>query len=170
VSCVYLLCLITIADIICMESHLGSKLCVFFAWLWLLTLLAWNPIQAVNCTHLLCLILIADIACMKSHLVCELCVASLLDFDCWHCLHEILSRMWVVCIFSAQFTLLTSFAWNLIQEVSCVSPLLDCDHWHTALYWLVCSYSIALSALQTLNIPGFLRQIIFTILFALNSM
>jgi len=147
VSCVHLFCLILIADIACMKSHPECELCAPAvldfdcwhclhetpsrvwvvctcpAWFWLLTLPAWNPIQGVSCVHLFCLTLIADIACMKSHLGSELCAPALLDFDCWHCLHEIPSRVWVVCTCPAWFWLLTLPAWNPIQRVSCVHLL-----------------------------------------------
>jgi len=259
-----LLCLILIADVACIKSHPGCELCAPLlldfdcwcclhgipsrewvvytssAWFWLLTLPAWNLIQIVSCVHLLCLILIADVACMESHSVGELCTPLLLDFDCWHCLLEISSRLWVVCTSSAWFWLLTwpvwnpqrvncvhllcliliadiaawnpfslcvvctSFAWfwlltlpiwNPIQLVSCVYipcliliadiacmkshpgcelcafPLLNYHCWHHLhsgsklcdsfpwlwsltycfIYWLVCSYSIPLPALHSLN-------------------
>ena len=141
VSRVHLLCFILIADVVCMKSHLVCELCepplLYFdgwhclheipsslwvvcitsAWFSLLILPAWNFIhfiQFVSCVHLLCLILIADVACMNSHPGCELCASPLLYFDCWCCLHEIPSRVWVVCTSSAWLPLLTSFAWNLI--------------------------------------------------------
>ena len=120
----------------------------------LLTLPAWNPIQRVSGVCLLCSILITDIACIKSHPGCEWCAPPLLDFDHWHCLHEIPSSMWVVCASSARFWSLTLPAWNPIQSVSgvrllcsiaisdiacikshpgsewCAPPLLDFDLWH----------------------------------------
>ena len=40
----------------------------------------------------LCSISIADIACIKSHPVGESWAPPVLDFDCWHCLHQIPSR------------------------------------------------------------------------------
>jgi len=58
--------------------------------------------------QLLCLIPIANIACMKFHPGCEWCAASLLDFHCWHCLHEILSK----------------------GSEPCAAPLLDFHCWH----------------------------------------
>ena len=71
-------------------------------WFQSLTLPSWNPIQEVSCVHHLCLISITDIACVKSHPESELCAPPLLDFNHWHCMHEIPSREWVVCP-SAQF-------------------------------------------------------------------
>jgi len=143
----HLLCLISIADNSYMKSHSGSELCASSllnfhcwqclheipssmwvvcsssAWFWLLTMPAWNPIQRVSCVCLLCSISIADNACMKSHPACESCAPPLLNFYCWQCLHEILSREWVVCASSAWFLLLTMPAWNPIQAVSCVHLL-----------------------------------------------
>ena len=147
VSCVQLFCLTSIADIACMKSHPGCESCAapllnFYCWHWLneipsrlwvvcsafswfplLTLSAWNFIQAVSCVQLLCLISIADIACMKFHPGCESCAAPLLHFYCWHCLHEIPSRLWVMCSAFAWFPLLTLFVWNPIQTVSHVQHL-----------------------------------------------
>jgi len=135
VSHVQLLCLISIADIPCMNSHLACESCAaalldFHCWyslhelpssLWvmcscsawfpLLTFPAWTPIQCVSHVQLLCLISIADIPCMNSHLVCESCAAALLDFHCWHSLHELPSSEWVMCSCSAWFSLLTFTAW-----------------------------------------------------------
>jgi len=117
--------------------------CTFSDWFWLLTLPTWNPIQGVSCVHLLWLILIANIACMKSHPDGELCAPSLLVFDCWHCLHEITSRWWVVCFFSAFFWLLTLPAWNPIQNVSWCAPSsldFDCLHEISFRLWVMCFF------------------------------
>jgi len=143
VSCVQFLCLISIAEIACIKSHLGCEsfagpqldfycwyclhkissslwvLCSSSAWFPLLILPVWNSIQSVSPVQLFCLIFIADIACMKSHSVCESCPASLLDFYCWHCLYKIPSSLWVVCS-SAWFSLLILTVWNPMQSVSCV--------------------------------------------------
>jgi len=171
------LCSISITDIACMKFHPGSESCApplldFNHWhclpeipssSWVvcassarfrsLTLPAWNPIQGVSHVRLLCSISTTDIACLKSHPVRESCAPPLLDFDHWHCLHEIPSRKWVMCT-STRFRSLTLPAWNPIQRVSCVGllcsisitdiacmkshpgsescapPLLDFDHWH----------------------------------------
>jgi len=134
-----------------------------------LILPAWNPIQFVSCVRL-CSISITDTACMKSHPVRESCGPPLLDFDHWHCLHEIPSREWVMCTSSARFRSLTLPAWNPIQFVSRVllrcsisitdivcmkshpgselraPPLLDFDHWHylheiPSREWVLCTSS-----------------------------
>ena len=120
--------------------------CIFSAWFQSLTFPVWNPIQGVSCVHLLCLISITDIPCMIFYPGSESC-APLLDFNHWHSLHEILSRMWVVCPPSAQF-------WSLIYY-----------HMHC----LVCSYSNVLSSPHSINMPAFHRQMPFTILLMLNS-
>ena len=137
VSGVQLLCLIYIADIVCMNS---------------------NPVCESH-VQLFCVISIADIACMNSYAESEPYAALLLDFYCSYCLHELLSRKWVMCSFSAWCPLLTlpahiacmgfypacewlcsSSAWCLlltlpawgpIQPVSgCAAPLFDvyCSH------------------------------------------
>ena len=93
-------------------------LCSSFAWFLLLTLPAWNPIQKASCVQLLCLISTADISCMILYPESESYAAPLLDLHCWHCLHEIPSRLWVLCSFFAWFPLLTLLAWNPIQAVS----------------------------------------------------
>ena len=177
-SGVRLLCSISISDIACMKTHPEREWCVpplldfdhwhclhenpsrtwvacaSSAWFWSLTLAVWNPIQRVSGMRLLCFISMADIACMKSHPASEWCAPPLLDFDCWHCLHEIPSRTWVACASSARCRSLTLPAWNPIQLVSgllllcsisiadiacmkshpdrkwCVHLLLDFNHWH----------------------------------------
>ena len=80
VSCIQLLYFISIADIACIKSYQGSKLCV-----------------------ILCFISIADIVCIKFHLVCESYAAPWLDFYGWHYLYELSSRRWVMCSFCAWF-------------------------------------------------------------------
>ena len=184
--------LISIADIACMNSYPGSEspaspLLDFHFWhclhellssLWgictsawfpLLILPAWTPIQAVSHLHLLCLISIPDIACMNSYPGSESSASPLLDFHSWHCLHELLSSLWVICI-SAWFPLLTLLAWTSIQEVShlhllCLisiadiaymnsypgsessaPPLLDFHSWHClhellSSLWVICTSS-----------------------------
>jgi len=122
-------------------------LCSSFAWFPLLILFAWNPMQAVSPVQLVFLISIANIAYIKSHPESESC-AALLDFHCQHCLHEISSRLWVVCSFSAWFWFLTYYL----------------------MYCLVCNYSNMLSSLHSINTPAFYRHIKFAILFKLNSM
>ena len=159
VSGVQLLCLIYIADIVCMNS---------------------NPVCESH-VQLFCVISIADIACMNSYAESEPYAALLLDFYCSYCLHELLSRKWVMCSFSAWCPLLTlpahiacmGFypahewlcsssawcllltlpAWGLIQLVSCcAAPLLDiccshCLHGVPSRLWvavqLLCLMSIA---------------------------
>ena len=137
VSGVQLLCLIYIADIVCMNS---------------------NPVCESH-VQLFCVISIADIACMNSYAESEPYAALLLDFYCSYCLHELLSRKWVMssfsawcplltlpahiacmgfysacewlCSSSAWCLLLTLPAWGPIQPVSgCAAPLFDlyCSH------------------------------------------
>ena len=142
-----LLSLISIADIACMNSYPESEswvaplldfhcwhclnellsrqwvMCSSSAWFPLLTLPAWTLIKTVSHVQLLCLISIADLACMNSHPGCESCAAPQLDFHFWHCLHELSSRLWVMCSSSAWFPLLTLPAWTLIQAVSHVQLL-----------------------------------------------
>jgi len=98
-------------------------MCHSSAWFPLLTLPVWTPIQEVSHVPLICLISIADIPCMNSHPGSESCVAALLDFHCWHFLHELPSRLWVMCSSSALFPLLTFPAWTPIQVVSDVQLL-----------------------------------------------
>ena len=131
VSHAQLLCLISIADIACMNFCPASESCPpsllgfhcwyclhellsslwvmssSSAWLPLLTLPVWTPIQYVSYVQLLCLISIADIACMNFCPGCESCPAPQLDFHCWYCLHELLFSMWVRSSSSAWFPLLT---------------------------------------------------------------
>ena len=188
------MCWISIADNACMNSHLACQSCAALlldfshwyclhelsprkwvmcsssAWFPLLILSAWTCIQAVSHVQFLCLISIADIACMNSHPACESCAAPLLDFHCWHCLHELSSRLWVMCSSSAWFPLLTLPAWTLIKTVShvqllylisiadlacmnshqdsesCAAPLLDfhcwpCLHGLSSRLWVMCSSS-----------------------------
>ena len=142
VSHLHLLCFISIADIVCMNSYPGSEssassllgfhswhclhellsrewvICTSFAWFPFLTLPAWTPIQFVSHLHLLCLISIPDIACMNSYPGSESSAPPLLDFHSWHCLHELLSSLWVICTSSALFPFLTLLAWTPIQDVS----------------------------------------------------
>ena len=68
--------------------------------------------------HLLCFISIPDIACINSYPGCESPAPPLLDFHSWHCLYELLSRMWVICTSSAWFPFLTLPVWTPIQFVS----------------------------------------------------
>ena len=165
VSCIQLLYFISIADIACIKSYQGSKLCVdsllhFHCWhcvhkisssLWVicsslawflwLTLPIWTVIQEVSYVQLLCLIFVVDIVCinfqevscmqlfcliaiadivwMKPYAESESCVGllllsityigcinfcpvgkscivPLLDFQCWHFLGEMSSRVWVI--------------------------------------------------------------------------
>jgi len=110
VSHMHLFYLISNADIACMKFYPGSELCV----------------------TLLRLISIADIGCMKSHLGSESYMA-LVDFHCWHCLHKILSREWVMCSSSGLW--LMSMAdipcMNFYPGSElCVAPLLDIHCWH----------------------------------------
>ena len=92
-------------------------ICTSSAWFPFLTLPAWTPIQDVSHLHLLCLISIPDIACMNFYPGSESSAPSLLDFHFWHCLHELLSREWVICTF-AWFPFLTLPVWTPIQQVS----------------------------------------------------
>ena len=73
--------------------------------------------------QLLFLISIADIACMNSYPASESCAAPLLNFYCWHCLHELLSSKQVMCSSSAWSPLMTLLAWTSIQGVSLVQLL-----------------------------------------------
>ena len=122
----------------CLHELLCRKwaICSSFAWFLLLILLAWTPIQKVSHVQLLCLMSIAHIACS-------------------HCLHGLLSSLWVavqllclmsiahiacmgshpasewLCSSSVWCLLLTLPAWGPIQIVSCcAAPLLDiyCSH------------------------------------------
>jgi len=152
----------------CMKFHPVCELCAsplldFDCW----HLPTWNPIQAVSCAHPLCLILIADVACMKFHPGCELCAPPLLYFDCWYCLHEIPSRVWVVCLLClivitdiaymkyhpgcVLFAPLLYFdCWHCLHEIPgcelCAPPLLYFDCWHclheiSSRVWVVCTSS-----------------------------
>jgi len=204
-----LLCLMLIADIACIKSHPESEswappvldfdcwhclhqipsswwvVSASCAWFQLLTLPASNPIQFVSCEHLLCLISIADIACIKSHPVGELWAPPVLDFNCWHCLHQIPSRGWVVSASCAWFQLLTLPASNttqwvshecllcsiLIADIACIKshpgseswapPVLDLDCWHClhqipSSLWVM-SASCALFRLLTLPASNHLQ-------------
>jgi len=147
VSYVQLLCLISIANIACMESYPASEsynifllnflhwqflheiwsrewvACSFFAWFSCLMMPAWHLIQRVSFVQLLCLISMPDNACIKSHLVCELCAFPLLYFHGWQCMNEIPSSLWVRCSSFAWFLWLTMYACKFIQNVSHVQLL-----------------------------------------------
>jgi len=124
-------------------------MCSCFAWFPLLTLPAWSPIQGVSHVQLLCFISTADIPCMNSHPVCESCAAALLDFYCWHSLHELPSSEWVMsyvqllCLISiADIPCINSHP----GSESCAAALLDFHCWYS-LYelpsrmWVMCSCS-----------------------------
>jgi len=98
-------------------------MCSSPAWFLLLIFSAWTPIQEVSHVPLICLLSIADITCMNSHPGSESCATHLFDFHCWHSLHELPSRKWVMCSCSAWFPLLTFPAWTPIQVVSDVQLL-----------------------------------------------
>ena len=153
----HLLWLISISDIACMNSYPGSEslsapplvdfhfwhclyellsslwvICTSSGWFPFLTLPTWTPIQVVSHLHLLWLISIADIACMNSYPASESSAPPLVDFHSWHCLDELLSRMWVICTSSGWFPFLTLPAWTPIQVVS-----------HLHLLWLISIPDIA---------------------------
>ena len=109
VSCVQLFCLISFYCWHCLYLILSSEwvVCSLSAWFLFLTLPAWNFIQLVSSVQILCLISISDISYMESHTVSQLWTAPLLNFHCWHCLHEILFRKWFIYSLSVWFTLLT---------------------------------------------------------------
>ena len=136
VSHVQLLCLISIIDIACIKCHPVCESCAtsvlyFHCWhclhelsfsLWvmcsscalfpLLILPAWTLIQFVSHVQLMCLISTADITCMNYHPLSELCAAHMLDFHCWHCLHKLSSREWVM-----SASVLNFCCWHYLHEL-----------------------------------------------------
>ena len=118
------MCLISIADIVCITSHPGSESCTasvldVHCWHCLNELPSSEWVMCSSCAWFP----IADIAFMNSHPGSELCAAPVLDFYYWHCLHKISSSLWVMCNFCALFPLLTLPVWTLIQFVSHVQLL-----------------------------------------------
>jgi len=135
----------------------------------LLTLPASNPIQGVSREHLLCSISIADIACIKSHPDSESRAPPVLDFDCWHCLHQIPSSWWVVSASCVDFD-----CWHCLHQIPsrkwvvctfCAQSLTYCS-----IYYLVCKYFSPSFSSYSFNRPAFHRHIMLKTLFALNSM
>ena len=113
VSHVQLLCFISIVDIACMNSHPVCESCASSCALFpLLTLPAWTLIQFVSHVQLMCLISTADITCMNYHPASELCAAHMLDFHCWHCLHKLSSREWVM-----SASVLDFCCWHYLHEL-----------------------------------------------------
>ena len=114
------------------------------------SILASLPHFSTMC-KLMYFISVADIACMNSYLVCESFAAHVLDFYCWHYMHELPSSKWAMCSSYAWFPLhkLSSREWVMSASV------LDFCCWHylhelPSRQWDMCS-SCAQFTLLTLH-------------------
>ena len=102
--------------------------------IWITNMAIWNSIQLVGCCAPSGLHLNHWHALMISHPGCELLCTSQALFKSLTCLHEILSRLWVVAHLLGSIWITNISSWNPIQNVSCCAPYgLHLNHWYASM-------------------------------------